>query len=277
MSSHAVPEKKDSSSCAPMTVPRFVAAKSKGRKLSMLTAYDHQFAKIFDSAGVDSLLVGDSLGMVVQGRSTTLPVKLEDVIYHGEIVARSVEHALVIVDMPFMTYQVSPQQAVENAGRILKETEASAVKIEGGTTQADTIQAMVNAGIPVMAHVGMRPQSVHQYGSMGKIQRDARELVADARAAEEAGAFSIVLELISQNIAKVITDELSIPTIGIGAGPHCDGQVLVGNDMLGMTEGFHPRFLKSYAELAKTIRSAAKAYIDDVTQGNYPTAEHSHD
>lgn len=277
MSSHIIPEKKGGSASRPMTVPRFVAAKSKGCKLSMLTAYDHQFAKIFDSAGIDSLLVGDSLGMVVQGRSTTLPVKLEDVIYHGEIVARSVEHALVIIDMPFMTYQVSSQQAVENAGRILKETGASAVKIEGGTTQANTIQALGNAGIPVMAHVGMRPQSVNQFGGMGKVQRDARELVADARAAEEAGAFSIVLELIPQNIAKVITDELSIPTIGIGAGPHCDGQVLVSNDMLGMTEEFHPRFLKCYAELAKTIRSATKAYIEEVTHGDYPTTEHSHD
>jgi 3-methyl-2-oxobutanoate hydroxymethyltransferase len=259
-----------------MTVPRFAAAKADGTKLSVLTAYDFSWAGIFDAAGVDALLVGDSLAMVVQGHPTTLPVTLDEIIYHAKLVVRGTRRALVIVDMPFMSYQVSPQQAVENAGRILKESGASAVKLEGGQAQADTIRALTLAGIPVMAHEGMKPQSVRSLGGMGKIQRDEETLIVDARAAEQAGAFSIVLELIPQAVAARITGELSIPTIGIGAGPACDGQVLVGYDMLGVTD-FHPRFLKRFANLREEAIRAAAQYADEVRNGSYPGPEHSHD
>jgi len=259
-----------------MTVPRFVAAKNSGRKLSMLTAYDHLWAGIFDDAGVDSILVGDTLGMVVQGRATTLPVTLDQMIYHGELVARATRRALVVVDMPFMSYQVSPRQAVRNAGRIFKETGASAVKLEGGVKQADTIRALADADLPVMAHVGMRPQSVHKLGSMGRIQRDEQQLLEDSRAAQQAGAFAIVLELIPRQLAKTITDELDIPTIGIGAGPDCDGQVLVCYDMLGLTAGFSPRFLKRFAELRGTATQAVQQYVAEVRDGSFPDDAHSH-
>ncbi len=264
-------------SSAPITVPRFVAAKRQGRKLSMLTAYDYLWAGIFDEAGVDGILVGDTLGMVVQGRGTTLPVTLEQMIYHGEMVARAVKRALVIVDMPFLSYQVSPQQAVENGGRILKETGASAVKLEGGVNQSKTIQALAAADIPVMAHVGMKPQSVRALGGMGKIQRDEQRLLDDAKAAQDAGAFAVVLELIPKQLAKAITAELEIPTIGIGAGPECDGQVLVSCDMLGLTPGFQPRFLKHYAELRQAAIEAARRYSDEVHDGQFPDDAHSHE
>ena len=258
-----------------ITVPDFVRAKAEKRRLSVLTAYDALWASILDEAGVDALLVGDTLGMVVQGRSSTLPVTMDQMIYHGEMVARAAKRALVIVDLPFMAYQVSPRQAVRNAGRILKETGASSVKLEGGEGQAETIAALARVDIPVMAHIGMRPQSVRKYGRMSAIQRDADQLLRDAKAAAEAGAFSIVLELIPQDAAKAITEAVSIPTIGIGAGPHCDGQVLVTPDMLGLT-GFKPKFLKAYADLRKTITEAARAYTDDVREGRFPDASHSH-
>ncbi|MGH7201177.1 MAG: 3-methyl-2-oxobutanoate hydroxymethyltransferase [Planctomycetaceae bacterium] len=261
----------------PMTVPRFVAAKAQRRRLVMLTAYDHLWATIFDAAGVDALLVGDTLGMVVQGRSTTLPVTLDEIIYHGEMVARAVTRALVVVDLPFMSYQVSPRQAVKNAGRVLKETGASAVKLEGGVQQARTIRALTDADLPVIAHVGMRPQSIRKYGSMGRIQRDEDQLLADARAAQEAGAFAVVLELIPRGLARRITQELEIPTIGIGAGPDCDGQVLVAQDMLGLTDGFQPKFLKRYADLRETVLAAVKQYAAEVRDGDFPDAAHSHD
>lgn len=261
----------------PLTVPAFVAAKAKGRRLAVLTAYDHLWAGIFDAANVDAILVGDTLGMVVQGRSTTLPVTLEEMIYHGEMVARAVKHALVVVDMPFMTYQISPEQAVANAGRILKETGASAVKLEGGVNQAETIRALTAADIPVMAHVGLKPQSVRRLGGMSKIQRDEGQLLADAHAAQEAGAFSVVLELVTRSIAGRITKELEIPTIGIGSGPDCDGQVLVGPDMLGLTEGFSPKFLKRYADLRSQIVSAAATYVAEVRAGQFPDESHSHE
>lgn len=260
-----------------MTVPRFQAAKQHGKKLSVLTAYDFLWAKVFDEAGVDAILVGDSMAMVVQGKSTTLPVTLDQMIYHGEIVARAVKRALVIVDLPFLSFHVSPQQAIENAGRILKETGAAAVKLESGVHQAETIRALATADIPVMAHVGMRPQSVRKLGSMGKIQRDEALLLAEAKAAEEAGAFGVVLELIPRSIAARITKELSIPTIGIGAGPDCDGQVLVCYDMLGMNEGFQPKYLKHYANLAAVTKDAVRNYVADVTAGKYPDAAHSHE
>ena len=268
---------KKGQSAKPLTVPRFFAKKSRGEKLSMLTAYDFQTAAILDDAGVDGILVGDTLGMVVQGKASTVPVSLDEIIYHGEIVCRAVQRALVVVDMPFLSFQISPQSALQNAGRIIKETGAPAVKLEGGVIQAETIRALTRADIPVMGHVGMQPQSHHKFGGMGRIQRDEKKLMQDAKAVEEAGAFAVVLELIPQSLAAAITAELSIPTIGIGAGPHCDGQVLVTNDMLGMTEGFQPKFLKRYAELGQTIRTAAKDYIDDVTSGEFPAAEHSHD
>lgn len=265
------------SSNRPISVPRFKAAKAAGEKLAMITAYDTLWASLMDAAGVDSILVGDSLGMVVQGHPTTLPVTLDEMIYHASMVVRGTRRALVVVDLPFMTYQISPQQALENAGRIIKETGASAVKLEGGIHQRETIQRLADAEIPVMAHVGMQPQSVHQLGGMGKIQRDESRIMADAKAAEEAGAFAIVLELIPASIAKAVTEELTIPTIGIGAGPDCDGQVLVGPDMLGVTEGFQPKFLKHYAELGKLAREATEQYVAEVKSGAFPSAEHSHE
>lgn len=261
----------------PMTVPRFMAAKAKGRRLSMLTAYDHLWAGLFDEAGVDSILVGDSLGMVVQGKSTTMPVTLDEMIYHAEMVVRAVKRALVIVDLPFMSYQVSPAQAVENAGRVLKETGCAAVKLEGGVNQAATIRALAQADLPVMAHVGMRPQSVRKLGAMSKVQRDEAALLADAKAAEEAGAFGLLLELIPRGIAAKITKTLAIPTIGIGAGPDCDGQVLVSCDMLGLTTGFQPRFLKRFANLRETALDATRQYVAEVNGGEFPDAAHSHE
>ena len=260
-----------------MTVPRFVAARAQGRKLAVLTAYDHLWAGIFDAAGVDAILVGDTLGMVVQGRPTTLPVTLDQIIYHAEMVARAVKHALVIVDMPFLSFQVSPQEAVANAGRILKETQASAVKLEGGVTQAATIRALSAADIPVMAHVGRKPQSVRALGGMGRIQRDETRLLEDVRAAEEAGAFSVVLELVPRGLAAKITAAVSIPTIGIGAGPDCDGQVLVSCDMLGLTDGFQPKFLKQYADLRAATSDAVRKYVGEVRDGAFPDDAHSHE
>jgi 3-methyl-2-oxobutanoate hydroxymethyltransferase len=258
-----------------VTVPRFQASKGK-QKLAVLTAYDFLTAGLIDQAGVDAILVGDTVGMVVQGKKSTLPVTLDEMIYHGEIVARATRRALVIVDLPFLTYHVSPQQAIANAGRVLKETGASAVKLEGGVLQAHTIRALTESDIPVMAHVGLRPQAIHMIGSMSKVQRDRERLLDDAKAAQEAGAFAIVLELIPRDIAREITATLRIPTIGIGAGPDCDGQVLVSSDMLGMTGEFSPKFLKKYAELGAEIQRAAAAYVQEVKGGQFPGPEHSH-
>jgi 3-methyl-2-oxobutanoate hydroxymethyltransferase len=215
--------------------------------------------------------------MVVQGHATTLPVTLDQIIYHTEMVARAVKFALVIADMPFMSFQESPRKAIRNAGRVLKETGAAAVKLEGGVNQARTIEALATADLPVMAHIGMRPQSVRKFGTMAKIARNEKQLLADARAAEQAGAFSLLLELIPQKVAQAITAEISIPTIGIGAGPHCDGQVLVSCDMLGLTSGFEPKFLKRYADLRTSVITAAQRYLRDVASGEFPAAEHSHD
>ncbi len=265
------------SSMKPVTVPDFLAAKKSGKKISMLTAYDYTWAGIVDAASIDSILVGDTLGMVVQGNKTTLPVTLDEMIYHGKMVVRATKRAMVVVDLPFLSYQVSPQQAVENAGRILKETGATAVKLEGGISQEKTIAALTNADIPVMAHVGFKPQSVRTTGVMGKIQRDEELLMQDALAAERSGAFAIVLEMISRPIAAKITEALSIPTIGIGSGPECDGQVLVLNDMLGLTDQFSPRFLKHYAQLRKAATEAIEAYNAEVKSGAYPADEHSRD
>lgn len=259
----------------PVTVPKFVEAKQAGRKLSMLTAYDHLWAGILDAAGVDAILVGDSLAMVVQGKSTTIPVTLREMIYHAELVVRAVQRALVIVDLPFLTFHVSPRQAVRNAGRILKETGASAVKLEGGVNQAETIRALTNAEIPVMAHVGLKPQSVLKLGGY-RIQRDADRLLADARAAEAAGAFGLVLECIPAAIAQTITAELSIPTIGIGAGPYCDGQVLVTPDLMGLTpQNQTPRFVKAYSQMRAMVTTAVQQYIAEVRDGSYPDDSHT--
>ncbi len=259
-----------------LTVPGFMALKSEGRKISMLTAYDYTTAQLLDRAGIDAILVGDSMSMVVQGHENTLPVTLDEMIYHAEMVGRAVEQALVVVDMPFPSYHLGVAKAVENAGRILKETRCQAVKLESGADQADVIAGLVAAGIPVMAHVGLRPQSVHQLGSY-RVQRNKSALFSDAQAAEEAGAFSVVLECIPRNVAAQITDKLRIPTIGIGAGPDCDGQVLVSNDMFGITKGFHPRFLKRYAELGATALEASRQYVSEVRNGTFPDEAHSHE
>lgn len=257
---------------ARMTVPELIALKAAGRKISMLTAYDYTMAALLDGAGVEAILVGDSMSMVVQGHDTTLPVTLDEMIYHAEMVGRAVQHALVIVDLPFPTNHLGVHKAIENAGRILKETRCQAVKLEGGAEQADVIAGLVAAGIPVMAHVGLRPQSVHQMGGY-KVQRDAERLHNDALAAQEAGAFAIVLECIPAAIARDITAKLQIPTIGIGAGADCDGQVLVINDLLGLTSGYVPRFVKQYADLTTIITAAATRYREDVQSGEFPGPE----
>jgi 3-methyl-2-oxobutanoate hydroxymethyltransferase len=252
-----------------MTVPKFSALKGSGRKITMLTAYDYPTAALLDAAGIEAVLVGDSMGMVVQGRDNTLPVTLDQMIYHAEMVGRAVRHALVIVDMPFPTCYLGPHKAVEAAGRVLKETRCQAVKLEGGAEQADVIATLVGAGIPVMAHCGLRPQSVHQLGGY-KVQRDAERLLADAKAAEQAGAFAMVLECIPSELAKRVTESVRIPTIGIGAGTDCDGQVLVINDLLGLTSGYVPRFVKAYADLRSVIAGAVNEFRDDVQAGKLP-------
>lgn len=254
---------------ARMTVPKFAALKAAGRKVSMLTAYDYPLAKLVDEAGVDAVLVGDSLSMVVQGHENTLHVTLDEMIYHAELVGRAVQRALLVVDMPFPSFHLGRSTAIANAARILKETRCQAVKLEGGVEQADTIAALVGAGIPVMGHVGLRPQTVHQMGGY-KVQRDEQRLLQDARAAAEAGAFAIVLECIPAGIAAKITAALPIPTIGIGAGGDCDGQVLVLHDLLGLTQGYVPSFVRQYADLRTVIGSAVSAYCRDVANGQFP-------
>lgn len=256
-----------------ITVPQFTALKAEGRKISMVTAYDFAFAQLVDSAGVEGILVGDSMSMVVQGHDSTLPVTLDEMIYHAEMVGRAVEHALVVVDMPFPSFHLGTHKAIENAGRILKESRCQAVKLESGVEQADTIAALVSAGIPVMAHCGLRPQSVHQLGGY-RVQRDSDALMADARAAEDAGAFAIVLECIPREIAKDISERISIPTIGIGAGADCDGQVLVLHDLLGITSGYVPKFVKAYADLKSEVTRAVTEYRDDVRSGAFPSRQH---
>ena len=257
-----------------ITVPQFTAMKAEGRKISMLTAYDYTMAALLDAAGVEGILVGDSMSMVVQGHENTLPVTLDEIIYHAEMVGRAVEQALVVVDMPFPTYHLGRHRAIESAGRILKETRCQAVKLEGGADQAETIAALGAAGIPVMAHVGLRPQSVHRMGGY-RVQRDAAQLLADAQAAEDAGAFAIVLECIPAQVAAKITQSVRIPTVGIGAGPDCDGQVLVLHDLLGLTSGYVPRFVKKYAQLQNVIREAVQSYCRDVRDGAFPGEDQS--
>ena len=259
-----------------ITVPRFSAMKGDGHKISMVTAYDYAMAAILDQTSVDAMLVGDSMSMVVQGHENTLHVTLDEMIYHAEMVGRAVERALVIVDMPFPSYHIGVSTAIANAARILKESRAQAVKLEGGSDQAETIEALVRAGIPVMAHVGLRPQNVHRMGGY-KVQRDEDALLADALAAQNAGAFGIVLECIPSRIAARITGELQIPTIGIGAGPDCDGQVLVTHDLLGLTSGYVPGFVKRYADLSNTIRQAVGKYCEEVRSGKFPASDQAYD
>src|SRR3954471_6480241 len=259
-----------------ISVPEFTGFKAAGQKISMVTAYDFTMARLVDAAGVEGILVGDSMSMVVQGHDSTLPVTLDEMIYHAEMVGRAVNHALVIVDMPFPSFHLGVHRAIENAGRILKETRCQAVKLEGGVEQAETIAALVGAGIPVMAHCGLRPQSVHTLGGY-KVQRNEPQLLADARAAQEAGAFAIVLECIPRELAKKITGQVRIPTIGIGAGADCDGQVLVLHDLLGITSGYMPRFVKAYADLKTEITSAVTRYRDEVRSGSFPSKEHGYE
>jgi 3-methyl-2-oxobutanoate hydroxymethyltransferase len=249
-----------------------------GQRIPMLTAYDYPTARILDTAGIPIILVGDSLGMVVLGHDSTLPVTMDDMIHHAAAVVRGTEHAFVVGDMPFMSYQGNQDEAVRNAGRFLKEAGCQAVKLEGGKSVLPLVRTLVGYGIPVMGHLGLTPQSVNQLGGFrvqGRTATQAATLLEDAVALEEAGIFALVLEMVPEQVAKRISDRLDIPTIGIGAGPHCDGQVLVVNDMLGMNPGFHPKFLKQYANLAETMAQAVKAYADDVQTGSFPGPEHS--
>lgn len=261
-----------------VTVPRILASKSDGRPLVMLTAYDATFARLADSADVDMLLVGDSLGMVVQGHQDTLPVTLDEMIYHTRCVSRVTRYAQVILDLPFMSYQESASQAVAAAGRAMKEGRAHGVKLEGGTSVARSIERIVAAGIPVMGHVGLMPQSVHAIGGFkvqGRDEAARARILEDALAVERAGAFCVVLEGIPSSLAAEITEAVQIPTIGIGAGVACDGQVLVMHDLLGLDDGFKPRFVKRYAELAAPIRAAFQSYADDVRARVFPSEAQS--
>jgi 3-methyl-2-oxobutanoate hydroxymethyltransferase len=257
-----------------MTVPDFTAAKAQGRRLTMLTVYDYSMAKLLDAGGVDSMLVGDSVGMVFQGHSTSLQVTLDEIIYHTRCVARAVKHSLIIADLPFMSYQVSPQQAVENAGRLIKEGGAHAVKLEGGVRSVAAISAIVAADIPIMGHIGMTPQSVNLLGGF-RVQRAEDRLLEDARAVEKAGVFGVVVECVPTELGRKLTAALHIPTIGIGAGPHCDGQVLVTPDILGLYGDLRPKFAKLYVDLGKEVKGAVEDYCREVRDGSYPGPEHS--
>ena len=258
---------------------RDIAGRKGGEKLVMVTAYDALFARLVDESGVDMILVGDSLGNVVAGYDSTLRVTLDQMIYHAAAVRRGCSRALLVVDMPFLTYQVSAEDAVRNCGRVMQETGAQAVKLEGGSAaRAETVRAVVELGVPVMGHLGFTPQSVHAMGGprvQGRDEAGAARLVADARRLEEAGAFAIVLELVPAEVAAEVTRAVRVPTIGIGAGVACDGQVLVLHDLLGLNDGFSPKYLKRYAELAAATRQALEAFTADVRAGRYPDDAHS--
>lgn len=261
-----------------VTVPGISKMKHEGKKITCLTAYDYSLARILDSAGVDVLLVGDSVGCVVQGQPNTLTVTMDEMIYHTRLVARGRKRALVVGDMPFLSYQVSREQALRNAGRFLQEAGAEAIKLEGGVAMSDSIAAIVSAGIPVMGHVGLTPQSVHRFGGykiQGREKGQHEIIVRDALAVQEAGAFAIVLEGVPTALAKDITERLTIPTIGIGAGIHCDGQVLVVHDMLGLFDDFTPKFVKRYADIKGSMSAAVKSFIEDVRERKFPGEEHS--
>jgi len=259
-------------------LPDLARWKRQSRKITMLTAYDATMAALLDRAGIDALLVGDSLGMVVLGHETTIPVTLDAVIHHAAAVTRGARRALVIADLPFLTYQLSAEQALQNAGRLLQEGGVHAVKLEGGRAVAGVVRRLVEAGIPVMGHLGLTPQSVHQlggFGAVGKTEEEAARIFEDARILQQAGAFAIVLESIPAELAMRITADLTIPTIGIGAGPDCDGQVLVSYDAFGLFDRFVPRFVKQYANLGEMILKGAQEYIEDVQRGSFPGEEHS--
>ena len=263
----------------PVTVPDISGRKNSGKKITALTAYDYSFSKLLDATDIDIILVGDSLGMVSLGHENTLSVTLENMIDHTRAVKRGAQRALVVGDMPFMSYQVSVEQAVTNAGRPIQEGGASAVKLEGGARMADRVQAIVQAGIPVMGHIGLTPQSVHQFGGykvQGKNYLDSRQIRQDARDLQNAGIFAVVMEGIPGELAEEITSELKIPTIGIGAGLHCDGQILVLHDLLGLTQDFVPKFVKQYAQLADILKSAVSEYIQEVRTETFPGQEHTY-
>jgi len=252
--------------------------KAKNEKIAMVTAYDATMARLVDTAGVDMVLVGDSLGMVIQGMEDTLSVTLDDMVYHGRCVARGLSQAHLTVDMPFMSYQVSPEQALLSAGRLIQEGKAQSVKLEGGERSAAGIEKIVTAGIPVVGHIGLTPQSVNSLGGwrvQGRSDDAAEQLIQDAIAVQNAGAFALVLEMVPAELAAEVTAALAIPTIGIGAGPSCDGQVLVCNDLLGLDMSFSPKFLKRYAELENPIKAAVSDYIEEVRAGTFPTEEQS--
>lgn len=261
---------------AKVTTQTVVEMKQNGEKISMLTAYDFTMAKIIDSAGVDVILVGDSASNVMCGHETTVPITLDQMIYHTSCVVRGVDRALVIGDLPFMSYQVTPKEALISAGRMMKEAGAHAVKLEGGKHVIKTVKKIVNAGIPVMGHLGLTPQSIYKFGTYkvrAQEEQEAEELIRDAKLLEEAGVFSIVLEKIPAKLAKRVTEEVSVPTIGIGAGGDCDGQVLVIHDMLGMNKDFSPRFLRRYADLDSAMTDAVQNYVKDVKSQDFPNEE----
>ena len=264
----------------PAPIPRRVTTKTlqhmrrDGNAIAMLTAYDYPTAEALDQAGVDVLLVGDSLAMVVQGHGTTLPVTMDQILYHAEMVGRATRRALVVVDLPFPEGQLEITRSIEASARVLKETQCHAVKLEGGAEQASRIEAIVTAGIPVMAHVGLRPQSVHVEGGY-RIQRETEKLVADAIAAEKAGAFSVLIECVPTAVGKAITEAVSVPTIGIGAGPHVSGQVLVTHDMVGFNSGYLPKFVRQFSDVRGAIQQAAKDYCDAIQNGQFPAQEDS--
>lgn len=260
-----------------ISIPDLMAKKRAGEKITMLTAYDFSMASFIDQAGMDMILVGDSLGMVVLGYESTVPVTMEEMLHHCRAVRRGVRYAFLVGDMPFMSYNTSREEAIRNAGRFMKETGCDAVKLEGGLEVADTVRAIVEAGIPVMAHIGLTPQTVSKLGGFrvqGKDRVAARRLLDSARALETAGAFSVVMECIPDKLAGLITRSLRIPTIGIGAGPECDGQVLVTNDLLGLYEKFLPKFVKQYIQLFPRIREALEEYVREVKAGVFPGPEH---
>lgn len=258
-----------------VTTSTLMKMKQDKKRITALTAYDFPFAALVDAAGVDVILVGDSLGMVVQGKKTTLPVTMDEMIYHTAMVARACSRAMVVGDMPFMSYQGSQDLALANAGRFLKEAGASAVKLEGGADVCPVISTLARAGIPVQAHIGLTPQSVHQMGGF-RVQRDEDRLLKDAEDVQAAGAFSVVLEGIPSPIARKITKKLSIPTIGIGAGPDCDGQILVLHDMLGINDRFLPKFVKKYADIAAEAKKGLAGYIDEVRSGAFPSEDYEY-
>jgi len=261
-----------------ITIPDIINMKKRQEKIAALTAYDFIFASLLDQAGLDIILVGDSGSMVFAGHSTTLPYTMDEAIYHCKAVSRGVKRACLVADMPFLSFQISPEDALKNAGRFFKETLADAVKLEGGEEVAETVHRLVNSGMPVMGHLGLTPQSIRQFGRysvQAKTEQSAQKLLNDAKALQDAGAFSIVLEKIPGSLAKKVSTELSIPTIGIGAGPDCDGQILVTYDMLGLFEKFKPKFVRHYADLASEVKDACKRYSDDVKASYFPSSEES--